>query len=309
MIIMLLSDAHKRFLLEKQMQALSKESIRDYREFVGRFIRFYPADKEAEQLQQSDIEDYILQTVSAPLSKSTKATYIRHAKIFLKWLCLNYDCGFDYARIKVPKSTGRVVRIYSDDDVKTIFSAVQVYHGRIWMTKRDKAIISLMLDSGLRQNEVCCIKHSDFYNDYQRLIVHGKGDKYRVVPLGSFSRELVRDYIRCCPYRNEYLFCDRTGEPITKNAVKLMISKLAKKLPFELTSHKLRHNFATNWCIDQHQKHRSVDVAQLMYIMGHNDIKTTQRYLHMAMEIIAGDAPISHLDKVYTCQGGEQGGP
>ena len=54
-IIMLLSDAHKRFLLEKQMQALSKESIRDYREFVGRFIRFYPADKEA-----ADCEDNVL---------------------------------------------------------------------------------------------------------------------------------------------------------------------------------------------------------------------------------------------------------
>lgn len=307
---MLLSDALNRFLLEKQMQALSKESIRDYREFVGRFIRFYPADKEAGQLQQSDIEDYILQTVSAPLSKSTKATYIRHAKVFLKWLSLNYTCEFDYARIKVPKSTGRIVRIYSDDDVKTIFSAVRYYgYRRYWMTERDKAIISLMLDSGLRQNEVCCIKHNDFYNDFQRLIVRGKGDKYRVVPIGSFSKKLIQSYLGHCCFRNEYLFCNKSGNPLTKNAVKLLISKLAKKLPFELTSHKLRHNFATNWCIDQYQKHGSVDVAQLMYIMGHNDLKTTQRYLHMAMEIIAGDATISHLDKVYTCQGGEQGGP
>lgn len=288
------------------MQALSEKSIEDYDEFVGRFVRFYPNNMEVEQLQQSDIEDYILQTVSAPLSKSSISTYIRHAKVFLKWLTLNYYVKFNYHRIKVPKATGKHVKIYDDNDVKAIFSAVSHDFYRYWLTIRDKAIISLMLDSGLRQNEVCCIMRKDFYNDFQRLVVHGKGDKYRVVPLGSFSRKLIREYLDKCPYKNvDYLFCDKVGNQLTRNAVKLLISKLARKLPFELSSHKLRHNFATNWCIDQYQKRGSVDVVQLMYIMGHSDVKTTQRYLHLANEIIAGDATISHLDKVYPCQGGE----
>lgn len=298
---MRLCDALERILLEKQLENLSLNTIADYRAFMGRMVKFYNPDQHVEELQQSDIEQYLLATVTAPLSKSTKATYIRHAKIFLKWIYLNYEVSFNYARIKVPKSSGKHVRIYNDADIKAIFSAVNYSYGRTWMIHRDKAIISLMLDCGLRQNEVCSIMKTDFYNDFQRLVVHGKGDKYRVVPVGSATKKFVQRYLDWCPFKKtEHLFCDKSGEKVSRNTVKMLIRKLDQELPFEISSHKLRHNFATNWCIDQHEKHGSVDLVQLMYIMGHNDVKTTQRYLHLASEIIAGNATISHLDKVYS---------
>ena len=85
---------------------------------------------------------------------------------------------------------------------------------------------------------------------------------------------------------------------MTCDSVKHMVYKLADKLDFELSSHKLRHNFATNYCIDQYEARGQVDIYSLMYLMGHEDVETTQRYLHFAMEIIATRNHVSHLDKV-----------
>lgn len=295
---MTLQQALARFLYEKRLQDLSVRSIQDYSDFLNRFIRYVGPDRYVDDLCQQDLEAYIFDVVAAPLSKATKATYIRHMKVFLKWLQHKYVVLFDVSEIRVPKANGRHVRIYNEDEVKQIFAAVS-YGSACWLTYRDRALVALMLDSGLRQSEVCTVMKKDFYDNRTRLVVHGKGDKYRVVPVGYMSRLYLDRYLMHCPYRKEWLFCDKTGRQLTRNAVKLLIGRLAKRLPFELSSHKLRHNFATNWCIDQYEKRGSVDLVQLMYIMGHNDLKTTQRYLHLAMELIAGDASVSHLDKIY----------
>ena len=86
---------------------------------------------------------------------------------------------------------------------------------------------------------------------------------------------------------------------MTNNAVKIFVNKLSKEVGFELSSHKLRHNFATNYCIDQYEEVGQVDIYRLMILMGHEDIETTRRYLHHANEIIGARSCISHLDKVF----------
>ena len=77
-----------------------------------------------------------------------------------------------------------------------------------------------------------------------------------------------------------------------------MTWNVQKKLPFEFSSHKLRHNFATNYLLDQYERFGQMDIYQLMAIMGHEDISTTRRYLHEANGILAVRGCISHLDKV-----------
>lgn len=91
----------------------------------------------------------------------------------------------------------------------------------------------------------------------------------------------------------------RTGKELTCNAVKHMMFSIQRKLPFEFSSHKLRHNFATNYCIDQYEKTGQIDIYKLMLLMGHEDIETTRVYLHHANQIIASKMNISHLDKVF----------
>lgn len=99
-------------------------------------------------------------------------------------------------------------------------------------------------------------------------------------------------------YISKFVFVSRNGLPLTGDAVKHMITKAASRLNFELSSHKLRHNFATNYCIDQYTEYGQVDIYSLMHIMGHEDLSTTQRYLHYAQEILASRTHVSHLDKL-----------
>ncbi len=131
-----------------------------------------------------------------------------------------------------------------------------------------------------------------------RMTVRGKGDKDRTVPLGQLTRHFMLEYLSLCPYSDTAVFVNRRGQPLTCNAVKLFVSRLADTLPFELSSHKLRHNFATNYCLDQYRTHGQVDIYRLMYLMGHEDIETTRRYLHMANEILSSQGCISHLDGI-----------
>ena len=109
--------------------------------------------------------------------------------------------------------------------------------------------------------------------------VTGKGDKDRFVHVGEFALMMLDEYLSMCPYKDsEYAFLGRRGHVISGNAVRLFVYRLQKKLPFELSSHKLRHNFATNFCVDSLERTGSTCVQDLGILMGHESIETTKRY-------------------------------
>lgn len=293
---MTIKQAFDEFILSRRLADLTTKTISDYEQFVMPFVHFVGAEKSAEQLQQQDINAYISSLLEKPLSKATRATYIRHVKVFLKWLQEGYAVQYEYKRIKVPKNPKKNVRIYSTGELLEIFD--HIHAESEWLTLRNKCIIALMYDSGLRQSEVCTLERSRVIYDENRMTVYGKGNKERTVPLGALTAHYMKSYLDACPYSSKSVFVNRHGKPLTCNAVKLLVSKLSNELGFELSSHKLRHNFATNYCIDQYEEHGQVDIYRLMIIMGHEDIETTRRYLHHANEIIGTKNCISHLDKV-----------
>lgn len=294
---MLLGIIFEKFIRSRKLNGLSAKSISTYESFIGHFINFIGADADIFSIAQDDLERYIEYQVDRDISRNTFSTYIRHFKIFIRWVCDNYDVNFTYRTIKVPKASKKVVRVYSDMEIKQIFDSIEC--DLEWIEWRNKAIISFMLDSGIRQGEVCSLKVSGLFCDRGRMLVHGKGDKERVVPLGNLSVSFYKKYRSMCPFDSEFVFVTKTGQPINSNTVKLMVSKLAKKLPFDISSHKLRHNFATNYCLDMYYKNGNIDIYRLMIILGHEDISTTRRYLHMANEIIASSECMSHLDMVF----------
>lgn len=293
---MTIQQAFDNFILSRKLADLSEKSILAYTQFVRPFLLFVGVGKEIDTIIQTDINKYIGTVVDKPLSRSSKATYIRHLKIFLRWCENEYNTKYKAKEIKVPKSPKREVRIYSEDEMALIFESIDAESE--WIKVRNQAIISLMYDSGLRQSEVCGIMWKKLSLEVNRIIVRGKGDKERTVPLGELSKQLLTKYSMLCPYKSEIVFLTRRGEPLTCNAVKLMVSKLSQDLPFDLCSHKLRHNFATNFCISQYDKYGQVDIYKLMYLMGHEEIETTQRYLHFAYEVIASRDNISTLDRM-----------
>lgn len=293
---MTIQQTFDEFIISRKLADLSAKTVHDYEQFIQPFVRYLGADTETEQIQQQNINTYIAMLLEKPISKATRSTYIRHVKVYLKWLQENYTVQYDYKRVKVPKNPKKNVRIYSTEELLQIFEHIHAESD--WLTLRNKCIIALMYDSGLRQSEVCTLERSRVTYSESRMVVTGKGNKERTVPLGALTAQYMKAYLANCPYTSDKVFVNRHGKPLTCNAVKLLVSKLSALLDFELSSHKLRHNFATNYCIDQYEERGQVDIYRLMIIMGHEDVETTRRYLHHANEIIGTKNCISHLDKV-----------
>ena len=295
---MTLKQAYDEFMFQKELAGLAPASLSDYRNIITIMLNHVGASIDLESVTYEVVTEYIMTLLRRPLAKATISTYIRNTRIFLRWVYAEYGLSFDPVKIKVPKSPKRIVHIYSDTEIQYLFSCVQT--SIPWLTARNRAIIALMLDSGIRQCEVCKLLWNNV--DFERMVlkVQGKGSKERLVSLGYMSKILLNDYFSLCPFKDsENVFLDRLGGPLSVNAIRLFVNRLKKQLPFDLSSHKLRHNFATNYCIDNIRKYGNTNVYDLSILMGHESIETTKKYEHFAHEMIAVENNISHLDKVY----------
>ena len=292
---MTIDIAFENFITSRKAKGLVDKSIRNYIGFVSPFVR-YCRSCDISELAYSVVERYVLSLYDRDLSIATVATHITHIKAFLHWCDDNSCLQFSYKKLLVPKVYKKTVYIYNPDDIREIFNKVSGSFP--WIQCRNKCIIALMLDSGLRQSEVVGIKYSDFDFFHKTIRVLGKGNKERKVPLGATTERLLHNYLNCRPFENDYIFLDKKGLPLTANAIKKFVQKMKSVLPFEFGSHRLRHNFATNYCIDEYEEKGFMDAYGLMALLGHEDILTTNRYIHEASEVIACNKRVSHLDKI-----------
>lgn len=297
-------QAFEEFITDRKNRGLSPESICSYRNCTTPFFTWLVHDYDVTCLTSRMIVDYISYLMCRDISAASKATYVRNLKIYVRWLETAYGLNLDGRRIHIPRTPKKVLRIYTDTEIRQIYDAARGYHG--WLTMRNCAIISLMLDSGLREGEVCSLLDKDLHLEQRYVKVTGKGNKERYVPIGNVTVYYLNMYYDRCPHCSDYVFVGCSGQSLTCNAVKQLMYKIASRLPFELSAHKLRHNFATNYCLDAYQQGGQVDIYRLMVLMGHEDIKTTRRYLHMANQIITMHTTVSHLDGIINiCEGRE----
>ena len=157
---------------------------------------------------------------------------------------------------------------------------------------RDKAIAELLYSSGLRLSEICKLDLQDIDLKERTCVVTGKGNKSRIVPVGTKAIQSLRDWII---YRNELLesketqtnaiFLNNKGSRISARSIQLRLEKLClqRGLP-GINPHMLRHSFAS------HVLESSGDLRAVQEMLGHSDIGTTQIYTKLDFQ---------HLSKVY----------
>lgn len=290
------SSAFKNFIHSRELKGLSEKTIESYKLHTVRFISHIGIDTEMESIVQEDIERFVDALYKQSLSIASIGSYIRDTRIFLRWYEKKHFVSYNASEIAIPRTPKKVIRLYSPEEITLIFQTVKTCSP--WLDARNKAIIALMLDSGIRQGEICTLERKNIFFESHRMKVCGKGNKERYVPLGKFSMAFLQKYLEECPFESKRVFVSYYGENLSCNAIKSMTGDLQRELPFEFSSHKLRHNFATNYLINQYDIFGHMDIYQLMAIMGHEDTLTTQRYLHEAQNIIASRTCISHLDRV-----------
>lgn len=148
---------------------------------------------------------------------------------------------------------------------------------------RDRAILEMLYGSGLRVSELCSLQLQDFDDTLEIVRVTGKGDKERVVPVGSCAATAVRDYLAVGrPFlvkkkTGSAAFISQWGKPISRKTVWLMIKEQAKRAGVgkNIKPHLLRHSFAT------HLLAGGADLRAIQELLGHADIGTTQIYTRL----------------------------
>lgn len=220
-----------------------------------------------------------------PATQTTAHDYYRALKTFFNWLEreeLIQDNPFK--NMKPPKIEKKVIQALTEVEIERLLSA---YSGKTALDVRNKAIVSMLLDCGLRVSELANLTLDDVDMNSGSIIVrNGKGGKQRVVHIGSKAQKALWRYVTL--YRKSEtnrLFVNRRGDSLDANGIKIFVRRLGTKAKIKVHAHKLRHTFAISYL------RAGGDVFSLQYLLGHSTLQMTQRYLQ---SLNADDAINAH---------------
>lgn len=261
------------FLLDQAVRGNSPVTIRDYRWQLGFFVRFAGAELPIHAVTLSLCKNYVLSLRSGSLSSVTIQTYIRALRAFLTW-CYDEELLPENIpeRLRLPKAQRKVIDILTPTESSRLLSSFDLSS---FLGLRNYLICALMLDSGLRLNEVVTLRQDCLHLDDGYIIVLGKGNKQRFVPVGVTTSQALRRYLPYVSASSVSLFVQLDGSPITLTTLKQLFRKLKVEVDIpRLRAHLLRHTFATRYL------ENGGDIYSLQQILGHTSLEMVKRYLH-----------------------------
>lgn len=271
---MTILEAYKFFLDDQYLKGNSLHTITDYSNKLREFLDQY-GELELSLLTTDNLNEYARRLRVSHSNTVTIQSYIRSLRSFLNWLYFNDLLQSDFCRkFRLPKARKPFIDILTDQEIQRIFAVYSDDSNVIHL--RDRVILSLMLDSGLRLNEVVCARRADLHLPEGYLIVTGKGNKQRAVSFGLTTFEHLTEYLAAVS-PSAALLQSSDGGPLTASAIKNMFRKLkGKSGVHRLHPHLLRHTFATRYL------ENGGNIYTLKELLGHTTLKQTQAYLHIA---------------------------
>ena len=279
---MLLTDAAKEFEFNCQCRKLSDKTIRNYGKLIG-----YLLDYLKEQHKVLCLEDvrpmYIKAYLMMLQERGAKPQYINDQlkafKVLFRYL---YEEGYTDSilteRIKNVKQPKTIIKTFTEQEVKKL---TEYYSGHTFMEVRNRLMLMTFFDTGIRVSELIDLKLSQVKDEY--ILIHGKGDKERVVPKSPLLNKWMFKYLNTrenfFAYRRvpENVFLSRNGRPMTTESIHRVIKIAGKAVgvsrDIRVSPHTSRHTFA------QMQLKNGLDLYSLSRLMGHSNISITQRYL------------------------------
>lgn len=275
---MTLNNALSEFLFDQASRGNSKNTVRDYRTKL-KFFLDYVGDVDVNVINLQLCREYYLYLRDKINNSITVQTYIRALRAFLHWLYLNEFILVDICqKFKLPKAIQMMIHPLTDDEIRSIFN---VYPNNDLLHIRNRLILALMLDCGLRLNEVVNARLSDLYLADRCLIVTGKGNKQRAIAFGLSTERLLRIYLSLRASKTNLLIIkvsgDEAGEGVTESTIKNMFRKLKVRSGVSrLYPHLLRHTFGTRYI------ENGGNMFALQLLLGHTSLTMVKRYVHLA---------------------------
>lgn len=250
-----------------QQKRYSKNTIKTYTAYFKDFIHYFSESK-LENITHKEINDYLLHLIREwHISTSEQNQRINAIKFYYEKVLRNERQVFEIER---PRKEKLLPEVLSKEEVGKILNATN--------NLKHKTIISVIYSCGLRRSEVLQIKISDVDSKRMMIKINGaKGNKDRYVQLSEGLLRMLRQYY------NEYkpkiwLFEGQKGGIYGEESISKLLKAAAFKAGIKrrVYPHMLRHSFAT------HQLEQGVDIRFIQAWLGHESLKTTQRYTHVS---------------------------
>ena len=278
----------KAFLqLEK---SLSAHSVEAYLRDIDKLTNYLESNEEA--LSPADISLQHLQSFiqcigEMDMAPTSQARIISGIKSFFKYCLLEQICTVNPTTLlPSPKTRRKLPDVLSFEEIELLIAHLDLSKPE---GGRNKAILETMYSSGLRVTEAINLKISCLYLDVGFIKVIGKGDKERLIPIGSDAIKFIKIYkdtirIHQTPAKNceDILFLNNRGKGLSRVMIFYIIKDLILKsgIKKSISPHSFRHSFAT------HLVEGGADLRAVQEMLGHESITTTEIYTHINREYL-----------------------
>lgn len=285
-------DAYKKgFKSYLQLEkSLSDNSVEAYMRDVDKLTAYLQANnnlKAPSELNLNDLQEFIKWVAELGMTATSQARIISGIRGFYKYCLLENITTVDPSTLlETPKLKRILPDVLSFEEIENIISKIDLSRAD---GGRNKAILETMYSCGLRVSEVINLKISCLYLDVGFIRVIGKGDKERLVPIGTDAVKYIRIYkdeIRAHqPIQNgssDILFLNKHGKGLSRVMIFYIIKDLAKKagITKNISPHTFRHSFAT------HLVEGGADLRAVQEMLGHESITTTEIYTHLDRDFL-----------------------
>ncbi len=278
----------KSFLqLEK---SLSAHSVEAYLRDIDKLTNYLESNEEAlspAEVSLQHLQSFIQCIGEMEMAPTSQARIISGIKAFFKYCLLEQICTVNPTTLlPSPKTRRKLPDVLSFDEIELLI-------GHLDLSKpeggRNKAILETMYSSGLRVTEAINLKISCLYLDVGFIRVVGKGDKERLIPIGSDAIKFIKIYkdtirIHQAPAKNceDILFLNNRGKGLSRVMIFYIIKDLILKsgIKKSISPHSFRHSFAT------HLVEGGADLRAVQEMLGHESITTTEIYTHINREYL-----------------------
>jgi integrase/recombinase XerC len=266
------------------VRRLSPKTVEAYTHDVGGFLGFLQqhrgeaVDLDAlKDVSASDVRGWLATRREDGLGPRGVARAVSALRTFFMFLQKQGLVeNLSVRRVRPPKLPPGVPKPVSIAGAQSLLDEAEMFGAEPWISARNVAVLTLLYGAGLRISEALGLNRGALPLP-EALVITGKGNKQRVVPILAEARVAIEDYIKICPYgavRDDPVFYGARGKRLNPRIVQGLMQYLRRALglPESATPHALRHAFAT------HLLAAGGDLRAIQELLGHASLSTTQRY-------------------------------
>lgn len=280
----LLKNYNAYLLLERGLTQNTREA---YYNDINKLLKYLSfSSKKLREVTLNDLHSFVADLHDLGISPRSQSRIISGIKTFFKFLRIEEYIAEDPSiLLETPKIGRHLPQVLSIEEIDAMISAIDMTKAE---GQRNRAIIETLYGCGLRVSELINLEINRVYLDERYIIVHGKGNKERMIPISDVAIEQIELYLDERSQMNiksgeeNILFLNRRGHRLTRQMIFIIIRDLCNIAGIykEISPHTLRHSFAT------HLLEGGANLRAIQLMLGHESIATTEIYIHIDRSFI-----------------------